>query len=34
MKKVMLIILSLLLFTCEDPNAIEDENTSWVFVAN
>ncbi len=34
MKKVILIILSLLLFTCEDPNAVEDENTSWVFVAN
>ncbi len=34
MKKVMLIILSLLLFTCENPNAVEDENTSWVFVAN
>ena len=34
MKKIMLIILSLLLFTCENPNTVEDENTSWVFVAN
>ncbi len=34
MKKIMILILSLILFTCEDPNAVEDENTSWVFVAN
>ena len=36
MKKIsLLIMLSLLLFTCENPNSSEDaENSSWVFVAN
>jgi len=35
MKKLILLTLSLLLITCDNPNnSIEDENTSWVFVAN
>lgn len=36
MKKLtLLIMLSLLLFTCENPSSSENaENTSWVFVAN
>ena len=34
MKKIILLILSLLLITCENPTDAEQENTSWVFVAN
>ena len=34
MKKITLLIMSsLILFTCGDPNN-QEENTSWVFVAN
>jgi len=34
MKKIILLILSLLLITCENPTETEQENTSWIFVAN
>ena len=35
MKQLSLLLLSLLLITCENPaDASGDENTSWVFVAN
>ena len=34
MKKIILLIISLLLITCENPTDAEQENTSWVFVAN
>ena len=31
---MILLMLSLLLITCENPTDAEQENTSWVFVAN
>ena len=34
MKNIILLMLSLLLITCENPTDAEQENTSWVFVAN
>ena len=34
MKKILLLILSLFLITCENPAEAEQENTSWIFVAN
>ena len=34
MKKILLLILSLFLITCENPTEAERENTSWIFVAN
>ena len=34
MKKILLLILSLFLITCENPAEAERENTSWIFVAN
>ena len=35
MKKILLLLLPLFLITCDDPNSsMENENTSWVFVAN
>ena len=35
MKKIILLILSLLLITCDNPNnSVQDKNTSWIFVAN
>ena len=34
MKKMILLMLSLLLITCENPTDAEQENTSWGFVAN
>ena len=34
MKKIILLIMSLLLITCENPIKEESKTTSWVFVAN
>jgi len=34
MKKIILLMLTLLLITCDNPNEADQNNTSWVFVAN
>ena len=35
MKKILLLLFPLFLITCDNPNSsVEDENTSWIFVAN
>jgi len=34
MKKITLLMLALMLITCDNPNEANQDNTSWIFVAN